>query len=125
MTKKTILRELGRFAQSIEMRYRNEDGILTMTNHAIRPISGKHAGRILNNQAFRDIIATTTGIMIMADERDVGADITKIKYRKYKRDKKYVVAVVNNYFSPEEGESMIRYATIEEVGHDPNLSMQK
>ena len=125
MTKKTILRELGRFVQSIEMWYRNEDGTLTMTNHAIRPISGKHAGRILNNQAFRDIIAITTGIMIMADDHDVGADITKLKYRKYKHDKKYVVAVVNNYFSPEEGESMIRYATIEEVGHNPNSSIQK
>lgn len=111
MNKKSILRQIGRMARSVELIQRDENGKLHVTHEAFKPISGRTAGRILNNQNLRDILATATGILIIVDDvldTDASGDI---KYRKYDKNKKYVISA--EIVPENEG---IMYAEIKELG---------
>lgn len=106
MNKKSILRQIGRMARTVELWNLNEDGSVTLYHRAFKPISGRCAGRLLNNQKLRDMLALATGILISVDTTE-DVDLTpKIKYRKYKNDKKYVIRATKH------AESEILYARI-------------
>lgn len=106
MNKKSILRQIGRIARTVELWNLNEDGSVTLYHRAFKPISGRCAGRLLNNQKLRDMLALATGILISIDTTE-DVDLTpKIKYRKYKKDKKYVIRATKH------AESEILYARI-------------
>ena len=106
MKKKSILRQIGRVARSVELWNLNDDGSVTLYHRAFKPISGRCAGRLLNNQKLRDILAFSTGILISVDTTE-DVDLTpKIKYRKYNKDKKYVIRATKH------AESEILYASI-------------
>ena len=106
MKKKSILRQIGRVARSVELWNLNDDGSVTLYHRAFKPISGRCAGRLLNNQKLRDILAFSTGILISVDTTE-DVDLTpKIKYRKYNKDKKYVISATKH------AESEILYARI-------------
>ena len=106
MKKKSILRQIGRVARSVELWNLNDDGSVTLYHRAFKPISGRCAGRLLNNQKLRDMLAFSTGILIIVDTTE-DVDLTpKIKYRKYNKDKKYVIRATKH------AESEIRYARI-------------
>lgn len=106
MKKQSILRQIGRVARSVELWNLNEDGSVTLYHHAFKPISGRCAGRLLNNQKLRDMLALATGILISVDTIE-DVDLTpKIKYRKYNKDKKYVIRATKH------AESEILYARI-------------
>lgn len=106
MKKQSILRQIGRVARSVELWNLNEDGSVTLYHRAFKPISGRCAGRLLNNQKLRDMLALATGILISVDTTE-DVDLTpKIKYRKYNKDKKYVIR------STKHAESEILYARI-------------
>ena len=106
MKKKSILRQIGRVARSVELWNLNEDGSVTLYHRAFKPISGRCAGRLLNNQKLRDMLAFSTGILIIVDTTE-DVDLTpKIKYRKYNKDKKYVIRATKH------AESEILYARI-------------
>lgn len=106
MNKKSILRQIGRMARTVELWNLNEDGSVTLYHRAFKPISGRCAGRLLNNQKLRDILAFSTGILIIVDTTE-DVDLTpKIKYRKYNKDKKYVIRATKH------AESEILYARI-------------
>ena len=91
MKKKSILRQIGRVARSVELWHLNEDKSVTLYHRAFKPISGRCAGRLLNNQKLRDMLALATGIVITVDTVE-DVDLTPaIKYRKYDKDKKYVI----------------------------------
>ena len=106
MKKKSILRQIGRVARSVELWNINEDGSVTLYHRAFKPISGRCAGRLLNNQKLRDMLAFSTGILISVDTTE-DVDLTpKIKYRKYNKDKKYVIRATKN------AETEILYARI-------------
>ena len=106
MNKKSILRQIGRMARTVELWNLNEDGSVTLYHRAFKPISGRCAGRLLNNQKLRDMLALATGILISADTTE-DVDLTpKIKYRKYNKDKKYVIRATKH------AESEILYARI-------------
>ena len=106
MKKKSILRQIGRVARSVELWNLNEDGSVTLYHRAFKPISGRCAGRLLNNQKLRDMLALSTGILIIVDTTE-DVDLTpKIKYRKYNKDKKYVIRATKH------AESEILYASI-------------
>lgn len=106
MNKKSILRKIGRMARTVELWNLNEDGSVTLYHRAFKPISGRCAGRLLNNQKLRDMLAFSTGILIIVDTTE-DVDLTpKIKYRKYNKDKKYVIRATKH------AESEILYARI-------------
>lgn len=106
MNKKSILRQIGRMARTVELWNLNEDGSVTLYHRAFKPISGRCAGRLLNNQKLRDMLALSTGILIIVDTTE-DVDLTpKIKYRKYNKDKKYVIRATKH------AESEILYARI-------------
>lgn len=106
MKKQSILRQIGRVARSVELWNLNEDGSVTLYHRAFKPISGRCAGRLLNNQKLRDMLALATGILISVDTTE-DVDLTpKIKYRKYNKDKKYVIRATKH------AESEILYARI-------------
>ena len=106
MNKKSILRQIGRMARTVELWNLNEDGSVTLYHRAFKPISGRCAGRLLNNQKLRDMLALATGILISVDTTE-DVDLTpKIKYRKYNKDKKYVIRATKH------AESEILYARI-------------
>ena len=106
MKKQSILRQIGRVARSVELWNLNEDGSVTLYHRAFKPISGRCAGRLLNNQKLRDMLALATGILISVDTTE-DVDLTpKIKYRKYNKDKKYVIRATKHV------ESEILYARI-------------
>lgn len=106
MKKQSILRQIGRVARSVELWNLNEDGSVTLYHRAFKPISGRCAGRLLNNQRLRDMLALATGILISVDTTE-DVDLTpKIKYRKYNKDKKYVIRATKH------AESEILYARI-------------
>lgn len=106
MKKKSILRQIGRVARSVELWNLNEDGSVTLYHRAFKPISGRCAGRLLNNQKLRDMLSLATGILISVDTTE-DVDLTpKIKYRKYNKDKKYVIRATKH------AESEILYARI-------------
>lgn len=106
MNKKSILRQIGRMARTVEFWNLNEDGSVTLYHRAFKPISGRCAGRLLNNQKLRDMLAFSTGILIIVDTTE-DVDLTpKIKYRKYNKDKKYVIRATKH------AESEILYARI-------------
>ena len=106
MNKKSILRQIGRIARTVELWNLNEDGSVTLYHRAFKPISGRCAGRLLNNQKLRDMLAFSTGILIIVDTTE-DVDLTpKIKYRKYNKDKKYVIRATKH------AESEILYARI-------------
>ena len=106
MKKKSILRQIGRVARSVELWNLNDDGSITLYHRAFKPISGRCAGRLLNNQKLRDMLAFSTGILIIVDTTE-DVDLTpKIKYRKYNKDKKYVIRATKH------AESEILYARI-------------
>lgn len=106
MKKQSILRQIGRVARSVELWNLNEDGSVTLYHRAFKPISGRRAGRLLNNQKLRDMLALATGILISVDTTE-DVDLTpKIKYRKYNKDKKYVIRATKH------AESEILYARI-------------
>lgn len=106
MKKQSILRQIGRVAWSVELWNLNEDGSVTLYHRAFKPISGRCAGRLLNNQKLRDMLALATGILISVDTTE-DVDLTpKIKYRKYNKDKKYVIRATKH------AESEILYARI-------------
>lgn len=106
MNKKSILRQIGRMARTVELWNLNEDGSVTLYHRAFKPISGRCAGRLLNNQKLRDMLAFSTGILISVDTTE-DVDLTpKIKYRKYNKDKKYVIRATKH------AESEILYARI-------------
>lgn len=106
MKKKSILRQIGRVARSVELWNLNDDGSVTLYHRAFKPISGRCAGRLLNNQKLRDMLALATGILISVDTTE-DVDLTpKIKYRKYNKDKKYVIRATKH------AESEILYARI-------------
>ena len=106
MNKKSILRQIGRMARTVELWNLNEDGSVTLYHRAFKPISGRCAGRLLNNQKLRDMLAFSTGILIIVDTTE-DVDLTpKIKYRKYNKDKKYVIRATKH------AESEILYARI-------------
>lgn len=106
MNKKSILRQIGRMARTVELWNLNDDGSVTLYHRAFKPISGRCAGRLLNNQKLRDMMALSTGILISVDTTE-DVDLTpKIKYRKYKKDKKYVIRATKH------AESEILYARI-------------
>lgn len=106
MKKQSILRQIGRVARSVELWNLNEDGSVTLYHRAFKPISGRCAGRLLNNQKLRDVLALATGILISVDTTE-DVDLTpKIKYRKYNKDKKYVIRATKH------AESEILYARI-------------
>lgn len=106
MKKKSILRQIGRVARSVELWNLNDDGSVTLYHRAFKPISGRCAGRLLNNQKLRDMLALSTGILIIVNTTE-DVDLTpKIKYRKYNKDKKYVIRATKH------AESEILYASI-------------
>ena len=106
MNKKSILRQIGRMARTVELWNLNDDGSVTLYHRAFKPISGRCAGRLLNNQKLRDMLAFSTGILIIVDTTE-DVDLTpKIKYRKYNKDKKYVTRTMKH------DESEILYARI-------------
>lgn len=106
MKKQSILRQIGRVARSVELWNLNDDGSVTLYHRAFKPISGRCAGRLLNNQKLRDMLALATGILISVDTTE-DVDLTpKIKYRKYNKDKKYVIRATKH------AESEILYARI-------------
>lgn len=106
MKKQSILRQIGRVARSVELWNLNDDGSVTLYHRAFKPISGRCAGRLLNNQKLRDMFALATGILISVDTTE-DVDLTpKIKYRKYNKDKKYVIRATKH------AESEILYARI-------------
>lgn len=106
MNKKSILRQIGRMARTVELWNLNKDGSVTLYHRAFKPISGRCAGRLLNNQKLRDMLAFSTGILIIVDTTE-DVDLTpKIKYRKYNKDKKYVIRATKH------SESEILYARI-------------
>lgn len=106
MNKKSILRQIGRMARTVELWNLNDDGSVTLYHRAFKPISGRCAGRLLNNQKLRDMLAFSTGILIIVDTTE-DVDLTpKIKYRKYNKDKKYVIRATKH------AESEILYARI-------------
>lgn len=106
MKKQSILHQIGRVARSVELWNLNEDGSVTLYHRAFKPISGRCAGRLLNNQKLRDMLALATGILISVDTTE-DVDLTpKIKYRKYNKDKKYVIRATKH------AESEILYARI-------------
>ena len=106
MKKQSILRQIGRVARSVELWNLNEDGSVTLYHRAFKPISGRCAGRLLNNQKLRDMLALATGILISVDTTE-DVDLTpKIKYRKYNKNKKYVIRATKH------AESEILYARI-------------
>ena len=106
MKKQSILRQIGRIARSVELWNLNEDGSVTLYHRAFKPISGRCAGRLLNNQKLRDMLALATGILISVDTTE-DVDLTpKIKYRNYNKDKKYVIRATKY------AESEILYARI-------------
>ena len=106
MNKKSILRQIGRMARTVELWNLNDDGSVTLYHRAFKPISGRCAGRLLNNQKLRDMLALSTGILISVDTTE-DVDLTpKIKYRKYNKDKKYVIHATKH------AESEILYARI-------------
>ena len=106
MNKKSILRQIGRMARTVELWNLNEDGSATLYHRAFKPISGRCAGRLLNNQKLRDMLALATGILISVDTTE-DVDLTpKIEYRKYNKDKKYVIRATKH------AESEILYARI-------------
>ena len=106
MNKKSILRQIGRMARTVELWNLNDDGSVTLYHRAFKPISGRCAGRLLNNQKLRDMLALSTGILISVDTTE-DVDLTpKIKYRKYNKDKKYVIRATKH------AESEILYARI-------------
>lgn len=106
MKKQSILRQIGRVARSVELWNLNEDGNVTLYHRAFKPISGRCAGRLLNNQKLRDMLALATGILISVDTTE-DVDLTpKIKYRKYNKNKKYVIRATKH------AESEILYARI-------------
>lgn len=106
MKKQSILRQIGRVARSVELWNLNEDGSVILYHRAFKPISGRCAGRLLNNQKLRDMLALATGILISVDTTE-DVDLTpKIKYRKYNKDKKYVIRATKH------AESEILYARI-------------
>ena len=106
MNKKSILRQIGRMARTVELWNLNEDGSVTLYHRAFKPISGRCAGRLLNNQKLRDMLAMATGILISVDTTE-DVDLTpEIKYRKYNKDKKYVIRATKH------AESEILYARI-------------
>ena len=112
MNRKSILRQIGRMARSVELFDKNEDGTIHVIHEANKPISGRTAGRILNNQNLRDLLLTATGIIIMVDDvKDVDA-AGEIKYRKYDKNKKYVISTWRN-----SGAEGLMYAEIQELGH--------
>ena len=111
MNKKSILRQIGRMAKSVELIQRDENGKMYVTHEAFKPISGRTAGRILNNQNLRDMLASATGILIIIDDvldTDASGDI---KFRKYDKTKKYVISA--EIVPDNEG---IMYAEIKELG---------
>lgn len=111
MTKKSILRQIGRMAKTVELVQRDENGKMHVTHEAFKPISGRTAGRILNNQDLRGILTTATGILIIADDiLDTDAS-GNIKFRKYDKNKKYVISA--EVVPDNEG---IMYAEIKELG---------
>ena len=106
MNKKSILRQIGRMARTVELWNLNDDGSVTLYHRAFKPISGRCAGRLLNNQKLRDMLALSTGILISVDTTE-DVDLTpKIKYRKYNKDKKYVIRATKH------AESEILYSRI-------------
>lgn len=106
MKKQSILRQIGRVARSVELWNLNEDSSVTLYHRAFKPISGRCAGRLLNNQKLRDMLALATGILISVDTTE-DVDLTpKIKYRKYNKNKKYVIRATKH------AESEILYARI-------------
>lgn len=106
MKKQSILRQIGRVARSVELWNLNEDGSVTLYHRSFKPISGRCAGRLLNNQKLRDMLALATGILISVDTTE-DVDLTpKIKYRKYNKDKKYIIRATKH------AESEILYARI-------------
>ncbi len=106
MKKQSILRQIGRVARSVELWNLNEDGSVTLYHRAFKPISGRCAGRLLNNQKLRNMLALATGILISVDTTE-DVDLTpKIKYRKYNKDKKYIIRATKH------AESEILYARI-------------
>ena len=106
MNKKSILRQIGRMARTVELIQRDDNGNLHVVHEVTKPISGRTAGRILNNQNLRDMLAFSTGILIIVDTTE-DVDLTpKIKYRKYNKDKKYVIRATKH------SESEILYARI-------------
>ena len=111
MNKKSILRQIGRMARTVELIQRDDNGNLHVIYEATKPISGRTAGRILNNQNLRDMLASTTGILIIIDDvldTDTSGDI---KFRKYDKTKKYVISA--EIVPDNEG---IMYAEIKELG---------
>ena len=111
MNKKSILRQIGRMARTVELIQRDDNGNLHVIHEATKPISGRTAGRILNNQNLRDMLASTTGILIIIDDvldTDASGDI---KFRKYDKTKKYVISA--EIVPDNEG---IMYAEIKELG---------
>lgn len=111
MNKKSILRQIGRMARTVELVQRDADGKMHVTHEAFKPISGRTAGRILNNQDLRGILTTATGIMIIVDDvLDTDAS-GNIKFRKYDKNKKYVISA--EVVPENEG---VMYAEIKELG---------
>lgn len=111
MNKKSILRQIGRMAKSVELIKRDENGKMYVTHEAFKPISGRTAGRILNNLDLRGILTTATGIMIIVDDvLDTDAS-GNIKFRKYDKNKKYVISA--EVVPENEG---LMYAEIKELG---------
>lgn len=111
MNKKSILRQIGRMARTVELIQRDDNGNLHVVHGATKPISGRTAGRILNNQNLRDMLASTTGILIIIDDvLDTDAS-GNIKFRKYDKTKKYVISA--EIVPDNEG---IMYAEIKELG---------
>ena len=111
MNKKSILRQIGRMAKSVELIQRDENGKMHVIHEAFKPISGRTAGRILNNQDLRGILTTAAGILIIADDvLDTDAS-GNIKFRKYDKTKKYVISAE---IVPDSKD--IKYAEIKELG---------
>lgn len=112
MNKKSILRQIGRMARTVELIQKDENGNIHVIHEANKPISGRTAGRILNNQNLRDMLLMATGIAIVIDGvKDINA-AGDIKYRKYDKTKKYVISAER---VPENTEG-IMYAEIKELG---------
>lgn len=111
MNKKSILRQIGRMARTVELIQRDGDGNLHVVHEATKPISGRTAGRILNNQNLRDVLASATGILIIVDDVLDTNFSGDIKFRKYDKTKKYVISA--EIVPDNEG---IMYAEIKEFG---------
>lgn len=111
MNKKSILRQIGRMARTVELIQKDDNRNIRVVHEATKPISGRTAGRILNNQNLRDMLATAAGILIVIDDfLDIDA-VGNIKLRKYDKTRKYVISAE---IVPEN--KGIMYAEIKELG---------